>query len=214
MSNGEILDFNVMRIQSELDRYQRTKTLPHALLEGTYSISEISELYLDKLAPEYRDIANELYKEYYGHLKSNIKSLRSALTKDYTSIMQNLATTHDSFWFKEIMNLYRPGMNPVRALYYQTREVTRSYNPEDPHHYWLKDLITDKEFNNILLDSLHRDVKKLERIIKRYYFPITEVTDDVPLELFHAKQQLKDFRHYYLFFRSTKNWNKEFYDDH
>ena len=38
--------------------------------------------------------------------------------------------------------------------------------------------------------------------------------DGVPLEMFHAKQQLKDFRHYYMFFRSTKDWDKEFYDDH
>ena len=127
--------------------------------------------------------------------------------------MNNLNTTHDSFWFKDVMNLYRPNMNPVRALYYQTREVTRRYNPEDPHHYWLKDLITDREFNNILLDALSRDIKKLERIIKRYYLPLTEVSQDVPLELFHAKQQLKDFRAYYLFFDSTKSWDKIFFED-
>ena len=213
MGNGEIIDFNVLRIQSELDRYQRTKTIPHSLLEGTYSISEIKDLYFDKLAPKYQKIATRLHKEYYGHLESNIESLRTALRRDYTSVMKNLNTEHDSFWFKDVMNLYRPGMNPVRALYYQTREVTRSYNPDDPHHYWLKDLITDREFNNILLDALHTDVKKLERIIKRYFVPLTENSPDVPLELFHAKQQLKDFRAYYLFFRSTRDWDKEFFED-
>ncbi len=98
-------------------------------------------------------------------------------------------------------------------MYYQTREVTRGYNSDDPHHYWLKDLITDREFNNILLDALHTDVKKLERIIKRYFIPLTENSSDVPLELFHAKQQVKDFRAYYLFFRSTRDWDKEFYED-
>ena len=54
MSNGEIIDFNVLRIQSELDRYQKTKTIPHALLEGTYSINEIKDLYFDKLEPKYK----------------------------------------------------------------------------------------------------------------------------------------------------------------
>ena len=213
MSKGEIIDFNVLRIQSELDRFERTTTLPHSLLEGTYSIDEIANLYLDKLDPKYQKIAKKLHKEYYGHLKDNVANMRSALKRDYASVLNNLNTTHDSFWFRDVMNLYRPTMNPVRALYYQTREVTRRYNPEDPHHYWLKDLITDREFNNILLDALSRDIKKLERIIKRYYLPLTEVSQDVPLELFHAKQQLKDFRAYYLFFDSTKNWDRIFFED-
>ena len=213
MSNGEIIDFNVLRIQSELDRYQKTKTIPHALLEGTYSINEIQDLYFDKLEPKYQKIATRLHKEYFGHLKDNVDNLRNALRRDYTSVMKNLNTEHDSFWFRDVMNLYRPGMNPVRALYYQTREVTRRYNPEDPHHYWLKDLVTDREFNNILLDALARDIRKLERIIKRYYIPLTNVSPDVPLELFHAKQTLKDFRAYYMFFQSTKDWDRAFFED-
>ena len=114
-----------------------------------------------------------------------------------------------SFKFKEIMNLYRPGMNPIRAIYYQTREVIRRFNPEHPYHYWLVDLVTDLEYNNIILDALAKDVRKLESIIKRYYFPMLEHGDGIPLELFHAKQQLKDFRHYYMFFRGLKNWTPD-----
>ena len=144
MSKGEIIDFNVLRIQSELDKYQRTKTIPHSLLDGIYSIEEIKEFYFDKLTPKYKRLANKLYKEYFEEINKSLETLRTALKKDYSSVMNNLATTHDSFWFKEVMRLYRPNMNPVRALYYQTREVFRRYNSEDPHHYWLKDLVTDR----------------------------------------------------------------------
>jgi hypothetical protein len=120
-----------------------------------------------------------------------------------------MSTEHESFRFKEVMNSYRPGINPVRALYYQSRDVTRRYNPENPFHYWLIDLVEDTEFNNIILDALAKDVRKLERIIKRYYFPLVNHGDGIPLELFHAKQQLKDFKHYYLFFRGIKEFHPD-----
>jgi len=131
------------------------------------------------------------------------------MKRDYDRVFKNMASAHESFRYRQIMNLYRPGINPIRALYYQTRDVSRRYNPEHPFHYWLIDMVTDLEYNNIILDALRKDIGKLERIIKRYYYPITKLDDGVPLELFHAKQQLKDFRHYYQFFRGIKDWRPD-----
>ena len=131
------------------------------------------------------------------------------MKRDYDRVFKNMASAHESFRYKQIMNLYRPGINPIRALYYQTRDVSRRYNPEHPYHYWLIDLVTDLEYNNILLDALKKDIGKLERIIKRYYYPITKIDDNIPLELFHAKQQLKDFKHYYKYFRDIKHWRPD-----
>lgn len=209
MSKGEIIDFVVLRIQSELDRYQRTKTIPHSILDGTYDIEEVAELYLDKLTPKYQKLAKKLHKEYYEKILENIDSLREALRREYSSVMNNLHTNHSSFYFDAVMNLYRPDMNPVRALYYQTREVIRNYNSEDPHHYWLVDLITDREYNNIMCDALAKDIKKLERVIKRYYFPITKNSEGIPLELFHARRTLQDYRHFYNFFADVKKFRPD-----
>lgn len=209
MSKGEIIDFVVLRIQSELDRYQRTKTIPHSILDGTYDIEEVADLYIDKLTPKYQRLAKKLQKEYYENITDNLEGLKETLRKEYTSVMNNLNTNHDSFYFSEVMNLYRPDMNPVRALYYQTREVIRRYNSEDPHHYWLIDLITDREYNNIICDALAKDLKKLERILKRYYFPITQIDDWVPLELFHARRTVQDYRHFYSFFQDVLHWKPD-----
>jgi len=206
MSKGEIIDFVVLRIQSELDRYQRTKTIPHSILDGTYDIEEVAELYLDKLTPKYQKLAKKLHREYYEKIEENVESLREALKREYASVMMHLHTNHSSFYFDSVMNLYRPDMNPIRALYYQTREVIRRYNSEDPHHYWLIDLITDREYNNIICDALAKDIKKLERVIKRYYFPIVKYGDGIPLELFHAKRTLQDYRHFYNFFADKKHF--------
>ena len=209
MSKGEIIDFVVLRITTELDKFQRTKTIPHTFLEGALELQEIQEVYYEKLSEEYQKIFDELLKEYHQNIGKNFESLKKAMKKDYARVVNNMSTEHESFRFKEIMNLYRPTMNPVRAIYYQTREVIRRFNPEHPFHYWLVDLITDYEYNDILLDALGKDVKKLEKIIKRYYFPLINHGDGVPLELFHAKQQLKDFRHYYIFFRGLKDWTPD-----
>ena len=206
MSKGEIIDLVVLRIQSDLDIFQRSKTIPHTILEGTYDIEEIKNVYYDNLSAKHKKIADKLYKEYYERIEENVDSLKLAMKKDYARVVKNLASEHESFYFKEIMNSYRPGMNPLRALYYQTRDVIRRFNPEHPYHYWLIDMVTDLEYNNIILDALRKDIGKLERIIKRYYFPLVKNSEGVPLELFHAKQQLKDFRHYYQFFRGIKDW--------
>jgi hypothetical protein len=209
MSKGEIIDFVILRITTELDKFQRTKTIPHTLLEGAIEIDQIQEVYYDQLPTKYKKIFNKLLKEYHQNIGENIESLKEAMKKDYARVMKNMSTEHESFRFKETMQPYRPGMNPIRALFYESREVIRRYNPDNPHHYWLVDLITDRLFNNIILDALGADTKKLERIIKRYYFPLVNHGKGIPLELFHAKQQLKDFRHYYMFFRNLKDWSPD-----
>ena len=209
MSKGEVIDFMVSRIQNDLDKFERTTTIPHTLLEGTWDIEEIKNQYYDKLPKKYQKIADKLLKEYHEKIDENLDSLKNAMKKDYARVVKNKSTEHESFRFKEIMNLYRPGMNPVRALYYQTRDVIRRFNPEHPYHYWLVDLVCDKEYNDIILDALGKDIGKLERIIKRYYFPLVKHNDGVPLEMFHAKQQLQDFRHYYKFFRGLKTWTPD-----
>jgi hypothetical protein len=209
MSKGEVIDLVVLRIQSDLDIFQRTKTIPHTILEGTYDIEEIKNVYYNSLSAKHRKIADKLYKEYYERIEENVDSLKLAMKKDYARVIKNKSTEHESFRFKEIMNLYRPGMNPVRAMYYQTRDVIRRFNPEHPYHYWLVDLVCDKEYNDIILDALGKDIRRLERIIKRYYFPLVKHNEEIPLEMFHAKQQLQDFKHYYKFFRGLKNWTPD-----
>jgi len=206
MSKGEIIDFVILRITTELDKFQRTKTIPHTLLEGAIEIDEVRDVYYEKLSPKYQKIFDKLFKEYHQNIGENIESLKIAMKKDYARVVNNMATEHDSFRFKQVMNSYRSGINPLRALFYQTRDIVRRYNPDHPYHYWLIDLVTDLEFNNIILDALGKDISKLERIIKRYYFPLVGHGDGIPLEMFHAKQQLKDFRHYYMFFRNLKAW--------
>lgn len=207
MSNGEIIDFNVLRIQNELDKYQRTKTIPHSILDGVYDIGDIKSEYLSKLPPKYKRIAKKLLSDYYNQIQTNIDKLKNTLRNEYSKTMSSLSTDKESFRFVNLQTKYRHTINPVRALYYETREVMQSYNPENEHHVWVKSLVTDTAYNNIILDALAKDIAKLERIVKRYYFPIVHNTKNIPLELVHAKTTIKDFRHYYEVFKNIKQWD-------
>jgi hypothetical protein len=206
MKSGKVVDFRIVRLQNELDRYKREGIIPGMLLDGFFSVDDIFEKFYKKLPDNYQIIADELKEDYYHSLVENQVQLRAALRSDYEYTMSTLATEHESFQIPAILRKYRKSMNPVRAIYYDTRELFRGYDPENHTHHLLIGLITDSEYSNILLNALERDTGSLEKIIKRYYIPLTRMSSDIPLELFHARQTIKDFKHYHRTFREAKNW--------
>jgi hypothetical protein len=206
---SDIVDFVLIRIQHELEKYSRSKTVPFDLLEGAFSIDEIKNGYYEKLSPRHKKIADKLISDYEKKIKNNLTSLKRALRKDYTSVINQLETDSAEFKFPGILIKYRANINPVRALFYEAREVTRSYNPENDYHSWIIGLLTDCEYNNKIVDALVVDIKRLEKIVSRYYLPLTKYTAEIPLELFHARQLIKDFRHYTTTFINIKQWDPD-----
>jgi hypothetical protein len=205
----DVVDFVLLRIQQELEKYHKTKTIPFDLLEGAYSIDDIKKYYYDKLTPKYQKIANSLISAYEKKIQNNLDSLKIALRKDYTSTMNQLETESSDFKFPSVLTKYRPSINPVKALFYEIRELTRTYNIESEYHVWLLSLLQDLEYNNKLIDAISVDIRRLERIVSRYYLPMINYTDSIPLELFHARQLIKDFRHYKNTFITLKSWHPE-----
>lgn len=206
---SEVVDFVLLRIQHELEKYSKSKTIPFDLLEGAYSIDDIKENYYNKLDSKYQKIADKLINAYEKKIKENLDSLKHALRKDYTSTINLLETESAEFKFPSVLVKYRANINPIRALFYEVREITRSYNLDNDYHVWLIGLLSDHEYNNKIIDALSVDIKRLERIVSRYYLPMTKYTDSIPLELFHARQLIKDFRHYKNTFMTVKSWDPE-----
>ncbi len=206
---NDVVDFVLLRIQNELEKYQRTKTIPFDLLEGAYSIDDIKNSYYEKLSAKHKKIADALVREYEKKIKQSLDSLKRALRKDYTSTISQLETESADFKFPSVLVKYRTNINPIRALFYEAREIIRSYNPDNEYHTWLLGLLTDCEYNNKIVDALSIDIKRLEKIVSRYYLPMIKYTDSIPLELFHARQLIKDFRHYRNTFITIKSWDPE-----
>ena len=204
-----LVNFTCLRIQSELDKYQRSKTIPHDLLDGVWNVDDIHECMLS-FTPKYERLANKLITEYSKLINEDVDALKKALRKEYKTLFKNARTRDSNFEIPAIMNKYRGGINPIRALFYEARNVSRRFNPMDDTHHLVADLVTDLEFNNKILDALAHDIKKLESIIKRYYWPLLKLDESsIPLELFHARQHMKDARHYYNFFLHLQNWRPD-----
>lgn len=208
MDNG-VVDFTLLRIQHELDKFSKSKTIPFDLLEGAYSINDIKDHYYTKLSPKHKKTADSLITAYEQKITTNLDSLKKALRKDYTSTFNNLETDSVDFKFPSILVKYRPNINPIRAMFYEVREVTRSFNPDNDYHDWIIAVLSDHEYNNKIVDALSIDIKRLEKIVSRYYLPMTKYTDGIPLEIFHARQLINDFRHYKNTFISIKNWQRD-----
>ena len=206
---SDVVDFVLLRIQHELEKYSKSKTIPFDLLEGAYSIDDIKEHYYDKLDSKYQKIADKLISAYEKKIKENLESLKRALRKDYASTINQLETESVDFKFPSVLTKYRSNINPVRALFYETRELVRTFNIDNEYHQWLHGLLADNEYNNKIIDALSVDIKRLEKIVSRYYLPMTKYTDSIPLELFHARQLIKDFRHYKNTFINVKSWDPE-----
>jgi hypothetical protein len=206
---NNIVDFVLLRIQNELDKYNRSKTIPFDLLEGAYSLDDIKDIYYDKLTDKYKKIADRLIRDYEKKLSESLESIKTALRKEYTSVINQLETEKSDFKFPSVLIKYRPNINPIRALFYEFREITRSFNIDNEYHVWLLNLIQDKEYNNKIVDALMIDTKRLEKIVSRYYLPMTKYTDSIPLELFHARQLIKDFQHYKSTFTMALTWDPE-----
>jgi len=200
MKKGEVINFDVLQIQSALDKYQKTNTLPKLLLHRMYTLDDILRLH-SELSPRHKDIADNLKDNFDRVVDRTVKMLRGTLTREYKDVMDNLSTTHSSFIFSSISKKYRSAINPVRALYYELREVAKNYNPENEYHHWLIEVVSDINYKTIILDALRKDISRLEYIIKTYHIPIVTFSKKVPLELFHARQTVDDFETYYTAFR-------------
>lgn len=207
--SDDVLNFVCIRIQSELDKFEKTKTIPHDLLDGVWTVDDIEQC-IDSYDKKHQRLANRLIKVYSAKAGENLETLREALRRDFIAIGKNARSRTSEFAFPTVLSRYRSGINPIRALYYDCREMVRRYNPINDRHVWLADLMNDLQFTNRLLECIESDTKKLERLIKRYYWPITKADpNNIPLELFYAKQMIKDGRFYYQFFSEIQTWNPD-----
>jgi hypothetical protein len=199
MESGGVLDFQVLRLQHELDRYIKTQSLPHILLDGAYTLEDLERVY-HKLSKKHQKIADRIIHEYHTLISSNLTELIASLKKEYTYVMSELETTRTEFTYSCLEDKYRKNINPVRALYYEYREAISAYSPENPRHDWILSMLADNNYRNMLLDCLLKDIQRLEEIIRIYYLPISRNTIEIPLELIHAKRLVSDFRHFYQVF--------------
>ena len=95
---SDIINFVCLRIQSELDKFEKTRTIPHALLDGVFTMEDIENC-KENMSPKYQRLAKRLMKEYNVNVESNIESMRESLKRDYNHILNHAYTNSIDFCF-------------------------------------------------------------------------------------------------------------------
>ena len=112
---SDIINFVCLRILSELDKFEKTKTIPHALLDGAFTMEDIDEC-KEHMSPKYRRLAKRLMKEYDTTIENSIDSMRESLKKDYNHIVNHAYTNSNDFWFPVIASGYRTDISCFTML--------------------------------------------------------------------------------------------------
>lgn len=205
---SELIDIVCVRVVSVLEEYAISGSLPELLLDNTITMDDVERCF-DQISIYYQHLAVRMIKDYIDHVRDHLTDLKEQLRHDYQHTLENLHTQDTEFCFPTVLSRYRSHINPVTALYYDARELLRTYNHEDDRHVWLHGLLSDKKINSEILDALDTDMRSLEKIVKRYQWPMRRLDSNIPLQLFHAKQIISEFSQHYVLFAGLPNWDPE-----
>lgn len=205
---SKIVDFVCLRIRSEIDKYIETGEIPDILLEGFFTIEEMTEC-ISNANPlqsaalnEVLAKINEIEAEKSVHVKNQMK-------KEYRHTMTNLKTNSSDFMFPTVLARYRNNLNPIRALYYELKEIFAGFNPDNDRHIWLLSLFHNHGFNQQLTLAISKDIEMLYEFFDKYNNLLSFESSDIPLELFHARELIKDYQNFCIAFNSALKWHPD-----
>jgi len=206
--SAQVISLACIKVQLAIELFTKTSVISDDLLHGVLCVQDITDC-LPDLNPDMQEAAHQLISKYTLIQRKNIKKVKAQLHADYLNCMENLHTNADHFRIPEMLLRYRHNINPVKAMYYEVREMVGSKGkPNNQCYSWLKTRITDEHFNATLLNAIQADLVVLERFVKKYYWTVTRLDQSaIPLEIFHAKQMVQDFKHYLKVYTWMLDWH-------
>jgi hypothetical protein len=187
---GQVIDIAYARMIDELERLTANLLDDDQVTTST----EYLKTHLTALPMGLHEQAMHLVKRRRQQTSGDMKT-------EYYSMMTALGTWKKDFALPEVINRYRTGINPVRALYYEAVQVHKRYNRDDPYHSWLAEKLASDEFSELLINTLKTDVRSLEKFVAKHYSAYQE--SNIPVEMFHVMYTLEDYREYLAFFKTA-----------
>lgn len=204
----KVVDFVCLRIRSEVDKFIKTDIIPDIFLEGFFTIGEIEEC-AENASPvqaaalkEILTVLHQIEAEKSDHTKQEMKA-------QYVYVMKNLHTVSSDFMFPTVLSRYRDNINPIRALYYDLKELFTSYSSDSERHVWLLSLLQDPVFYQSLCIAIEKDCSSLTEFFNKYYDILKNDLNDIPLELYHARQLIKDYKNFRIAFDTAYKWDPD-----
>jgi hypothetical protein len=204
----DIINFDVVRLTTELNKYHKHKSIPTSFFNGTWTIPHLLNIY-DELDERHKGIADHLIEQYKVTVQSSSDGLYKSLLNEYRAFLTTQHTREDKWCFPPVMNKYRWNINPIRALTFDIREMAYSFNAKGSHHQWLSDLIIDPNFYNRVIQDIIKDRERVD-VILNYYHPIySSAGIEIPLELKHLQTLRTDLLEYAKLFTEFRNWSPD-----
>jgi hypothetical protein len=204
----DIINFDAIKLTTELNKYNRHKAIPNTFFDGTYTILDVRELY-HSLSPKAQKIADTLIEQYNVDVKQSEEGLYKSFLNEYKAYLRNQHTRQEKWMYPPVMKKYRANINPVRAITYDVREMAYSYNNNDDHHVWLSQLITEPNFYHRVIQDIIKDREKVDKILN-YYIPIYSVaTFKMPMEIKHLQTLRQDLLEYAKLFTEFRNYDPD-----
>ena len=204
----DIINFDAIKLTTELNKYKRHKAIPASFFDGTFTILDVRELY-DSLPSKHQKIADALIEQYNVDVKQSEDGLYKSFLNEYKAFLRNQHTRNEKWVFKPVMKKYRSNINPVRAISYDVREMAYAYNSHDEHHIWLSELITEPNFYHRIIQDIVKDRQKVDKILN-YYIPIYQVANfKIPMEIKHLQTLRQDLLEYAKLFTEFRNYNPD-----
>lgn len=201
----DIINFDAIRLATELDKFKKFESIPNAFFNGTFTIPQVLDL-LPKLSKKHQQVALDLIEQYKVDIKESEEGLYKSLINEYTSFLKNQHTRDERWEYPAVLKKYRKNINPVRALVYECREVLYTYNHHNEHHAWIQSLVTTPEFYHRIITDIVKDREKVDRILN-YYIPLYDAGDfDHPIEIRHLRTLRTDLLEYANLFTRLRTW--------
>jgi hypothetical protein len=188
---SKIIPFTCLKAQSALQSFEKTRTIPEEILSGNLSLNDIKECF-DILSADQIKSYKNLTKAYKKYAKRNLQEIKTQLRSEYIHVINNLETLSSDFGLEHAQKHYREGMNPVTAFCHEIRRCSINYDPDNLYHQWITNILQDRIINNNIISALKQDIYTLNNVIRKYEI-LFQVDQNIPLELFHAKQTITDF---------------------
>ena len=132
----DIINFDSIRLTTELNKFKLHKTIPNTFLDGTFSILDLKENYED-FSAKHKKIADNLMDVYDVQIRESADGLEKSMVNEYRGFLKNQRCREHWWVYPAVMKKYRVNINPVRAVYYETKEMVKKFNSHSPHHGWL-----------------------------------------------------------------------------
>lgn len=194
-----IINLTKTRILIELEEYKVENKIPPYFLDGGYkkefedSISALDYWKKELASSGYSNELDEIRKFLTNNQVDTYTEEKEKFDLEYTILLKKLKTNKSDFKFPTVLYKYRPGINPVRALYFDVKALEVLYDKENKTHRWLISLFEDKKWYRKLQNAIHHDIISMENLINKHKLRWTEIKMlTLPVKIHEAEQLLQD----------------------